>query len=75
MPWTGPQFAAKHNHKLGGAAAAGAARQASAMVRAGVSDRIAIATANKHANKVQRAHKRGLISDRVRDGMEQAASR
>jgi uncharacterized protein YdaT len=75
MPWTGPQFAAKHNHKLGKTAAASAARQASAMVRSGVDEGIAIATANKRANKVQRAHKRGLISDRVRDGMEQAASR
>ena len=51
MPWTGPEFAKKHNHKLKGAAADKAAAQATAMVRSGVPDGIAIATANKHANK------------------------
>lgn len=51
MPWTGPQFAARHNKKLKGAAAKKAAAQATAMVRSGVPEGIAIATANKHAAK------------------------
>lgn len=49
MPWTGKQFAAKHNKSLSGSAANKAARQATAMVRAGVPEGEAIATANKHA--------------------------
>ncbi len=51
MPWTGEQFASRHNHKLKGASADKAARQANAMLRAGVPEGEAIATANKHANK------------------------
>jgi uncharacterized protein YdaT len=53
MPWTGPQFAAKHNHKLKGARATKAAAQATAMVNSGVPEGIAIATANKHAGKIK----------------------
>ncbi len=52
MPWTGKEFASRHNHKLKGASADKAARQANAMLRAGVPEGEAIATANKHANKV-----------------------
>lgn len=51
MPWTGPQFAAKHNKKLKGAAATKAAKQATAMINAGVPEGEAIATANKQAAK------------------------
>jgi uncharacterized protein YdaT len=51
MPWTGKQFAAKHNHKLSGAAASEAAAQATAMIKHGVPEGEAIATANKHAAK------------------------
>ena len=51
MPWTGKQFAAKHNHKLSGAAASEAAAQATAMIKHGVPESEAIATANKHAAK------------------------
>jgi len=47
MPWTGPQFRERHNHHLTPSEAASAAAQANAMLRRGVSDRIAIATANK----------------------------
>lgn len=57
MPWTGPQFAAKHNHSLKGKAASKAAAQATAMVRAGVPEGTAIATANKNAKP-----SRGLIN-------------
>jgi uncharacterized protein YdaT len=57
MPWTGKQFAAKHNHKLSGAAASEAAAQATAMIKHGVPEGEAIATANKHAGH----HKGGKI--------------
>jgi uncharacterized protein YdaT len=50
MPWTAKSFAAKHNHSLKGAAASKAAKQATAMVKAGVDEGTAIATANKHAH-------------------------
>jgi uncharacterized protein YdaT len=54
MPWkSGKEFAARHNKKLKGAAASKAASQANAMLRAGVPEGIAIATANKHADKIQ----------------------
>lgn len=49
MPWTGKQFAAKHNHKLSGAKANKAAKIATAMVERGVPEGEAIATANKRA--------------------------
>lgn len=49
MPWSGKQFAAKHNQKLSGKRADKAAAQATAMVRAGVPEGEAIATANKRA--------------------------
>ena len=49
MPWTGKQFAAKHNHKLSGAGATKAAAIATAMVKRGVPEGVAIATANKRA--------------------------
>ena len=53
MPWaTGAEFASKHNHKLKGAAASKAASMASAMVKAGAPEGVAIATANKHGNKM-----------------------
>ena len=53
MPWDAKSFASKHNHKLKGAAASKAASQASAMVRAGVPEGEAIATANKTGNRMQ----------------------
>jgi uncharacterized protein YdaT len=56
MPWpTGAGFAKKHNKKLHGAVAQKAADQATAMVKAGVPEGEAIATANKHANKSRRS--------------------
>lgn len=54
MPWSGRDFAARHNHNLHGKAASKAAAQATAMVKAGVPEGIAIATANKTGNKAQR---------------------
>lgn len=66
MPWTGESFAARHNKKLKGSAADKAAAQANAMLREGVDEGVAIATANKHAaqRKASPLVKRGLISDR-----------
>jgi uncharacterized protein YdaT len=52
MPWTGKSFGAKHNKKLPPAAAKKAASQANAMLKAGVPDGEAIATANKRADKM-----------------------
>jgi uncharacterized protein YdaT len=56
MPWTAKTFAAKHNKKLHGEPAKKAAAQATAMVKAGVPEGEAIATANKHANKMRSKH-------------------
>lgn len=67
MPWTGKSFASKHNHKLSGQAASSAAAQANAMVKAGVSEGIAIATANKRAAavSVQTSKPSGLINRKM----------
>jgi len=54
MPWDAKSFASKHNHKLKGAAASKAASQATAMVRSGVPEGIAIATANKTGDRMQK---------------------
>jgi uncharacterized protein YdaT len=64
MPWTGKTFAAKHNKKLSGPAANKAASIASAIVRGGGDEGVAIATANKRVNNLR---KRGVISDRQAD--------
>jgi hypothetical protein len=47
MPWTGKQFKARHNKSATPAQAKAAASQASAMVRSGVDEGIAIATAKR----------------------------
>ncbi len=52
MPYSAESFREKHNKKLKGAAAAKAAEMATAMEREGVDPGIAIATANKHGNKM-----------------------
>jgi len=53
MPWSGKTFRARHNKKLSVPQAKKAAAQASAMIKAGVDEGIAIATANRHANKTR----------------------
>lgn len=55
MPWTPSEFAKKHNKKLKGKAASGAARQANVLLRGGMPEGEAIAIANKHGNKVARS--------------------
>lgn len=63
MPWSGGKaFAGAHNHKLKGAAAATAARQATAMVKKGVPEGTAIATANKTGNRMMKGKPKGLIN-------------
>ena len=54
MPWTPKSYATKHNKKLSGEAASTAAAQATAMVKKGVPEGIAIATANKTGNRIRR---------------------
>lgn len=56
MPWSAKTFAARHNKKLHGEAASKAAAQANAMIRRGVSEGVAIATANKTGNRLQAKH-------------------
>lgn len=51
MPWTGKQFKERHNKKLTAAQAEKAAAQANAMLKEGVDEGVAIATANKNAKK------------------------
>lgn len=51
MPWTAEEYRRKHNKKLSTAQAGKAAKQAEAMIRHGVPEGEAIATANKHAGK------------------------
>jgi uncharacterized protein YdaT len=67
MPWTGKTFAAKHNHSLSGKAASKAASIASAIVRGGGDEGMAIATANKHANKLRA---RGVVSNKAHARMK-----
>ena len=54
MPWDPKEFASRHNKKLKGAAAAKGASIANAILRSGGDEGVAIATANKYANKMQR---------------------
>lgn len=54
MPYTAKSFAEKHNRKLTGKAASKAAEMATAMEKEGVEPGIAIATANKKGNAMQR---------------------
>ena len=54
MPWDGAGFASKHNKKLKGRAADKAAAQATAMVKAGVDEGVAIATANKTGDRMMK---------------------
>lgn len=58
MPWSsGASFASRHNHKLKGAAAKKAKEQAEAMIREGVPEGVAIATANKTGDRMMRRKK------------------
>jgi hypothetical protein len=61
MPWDARSFA-KHNRKLTPRQSGIAARQATAMLKAGVPEGEAIATANKHIDRLRRT---GMISPRA----------
>src|SRR5215471_11000694 len=65
MPWTGKEFASRHNKALKGARAKKAASIASAIVRGGGDEGIAIATANKYAKRHRGKVKPGAISEKV----------
>lgn len=58
MPWSPTSFKSKHNHSLTGSEAGEASRQANAMLKAGVPEGIAIATANKHINAMRAKSKK-----------------
>lgn len=68
MPWTAKTFASRHNHSLNKGEAKSAAEQASAIVRKGGDEGMAIAVANKRVNRLR---KRGMISDHARSKMPQ----
>jgi hypothetical protein len=55
MPWTGPEFRSHHNRSLSDPQAAHAARVANAIMRSGQPEGIAIATANKLAERTSHA--------------------
>lgn len=52
MPWTAKSFEQRHHHGLTAPIAAEAARQAAAILRSGAPEGIAIATANKRADRL-----------------------
>lgn len=58
MPWSAKSFKARHNKKLSTGEAAKAASMANAMLKSGVPEGEAIATANKRAGKAARAAKK-----------------
>lgn len=51
MPWDAKSFKSKHNHKLSGAQAGKAAKQANAILEKTGDEGLAIAVANKNAEK------------------------
>lgn len=60
MPWNAESFREKHNKKLSDAAASKAASMANAMIKSGVPEGEAIATANKRAaGAAKKAKKHG----------------
>ncbi len=52
--WSPESFRQKHNQKLSPEAADKAARMANAILKRGGSEKIAISTANKHGDQIQR---------------------
>lgn len=60
MPWSGRSFAERHNHRLGGKRAAKAAAQANAILKKTGDEGLAIAVANKNAQRKSN-------SDKMRD--------
>jgi uncharacterized protein YdaT len=56
MPWTPEEFRERHNRSLSKPQAEKAAAQANAILRSGVSEGVAIATANKYARSRAKKH-------------------
>jgi len=61
VPWSPKTFGARHNHKLKGPALKKAEEMATAMVREGVPEGIAIATANKRGDRMMRKKHRSRL--------------
>jgi hypothetical protein len=72
MPWSGSQFRTRFNKKLTAPQANAAARQATAMVKAGVPDETAIRVAN---SRIKRLRRRGAISDKAAGNLVHAANK
>jgi uncharacterized protein YdaT len=66
MPWDAKEFTSKHNKKLHGEAASKAAEQATAMVKAGVPEGEAIATANKTGDRLMKKKRKSPLYDHPR---------
>lgn len=68
MPWTPGEFAERHNHQLSAAGAAKVSSIANAIIRSGGDEGVAIAVANKYANrhhakmKTKKKHEHGFGS-------------
>lgn len=62
MPWSPGEFKGRHNKAASPAQAKKGSEMANAMLREGVDEGIAIATANKHIQKMKR---RGRISEKA----------
>jgi hypothetical protein len=69
MPWDAKSIK-KHNRSLSPGEAKKAAAQSSAMLAAGASEGVALATSFKRVNKLR---KRGMISDRAAERMPKKA--
>jgi uncharacterized protein YdaT len=70
MPWTGKEFASRHNHSLSPGEASKASAQANAILASGAPEGVAIATANKHVNKLRHWRKKGMVSAKAHSRMK-----
>lgn len=72
MPWSGASFAGRHNHALHGDDASRAASMANAILKRTGSERIAIATANKHFERHDDGGEVGVqLSNQTANPMQQ----
>lgn len=72
MPWTAKTFAARHNHSLSPAQAGRAAKQANAMLKRGVPEGEAIATANKRAGASPKSREEHMARRAAQTGQRAA---
>lgn len=59
MPWDAKSFASRHNHKLKGKAARGAAEAATKALASGKSEGAAVRIGNAVGNRIMRKRKNG----------------